>query len=289
MMTVKGHAMRKREAETTRSGRRDRVIRLLDLRFGGNQREAARALGKSQALISRLVHGFRPVTDQFLEALAGLPDVNPRWVFEGVGDPLLPSTAGTLPVSDVVLPGEPMSYMGLMRGDRHPVAQTLERGTRYWLRLNPRSPLVSFTELQIRAGDLLLVETAQDHLDRSDVLNRQLVALAVAGEDGVDYAFAQIILESGRLFAKLYRAPTATAIGVVRAVPAQVTTGKRVRQRILGPKRLGDSQEAGEWAGRMERPPAAAISPKSGLVRLSNVHQIVGLVLKLERAVLIRS
>lgn len=111
-MTKKGRP----EALPPAEERHRRVSHLLDLLFGGNQRRASRALGISQAHISKVVHETRPVTEHFIQSLAQQPGVNLRWLLEGEGEPLLSPTAGTLPVAAVLLPGPPRQHSALLTG-----------------------------------------------------------------------------------------------------------------------------------------------------------------------------
>src|SRR4051794_8732785 len=101
--------------------------------FGGKQRRMAEAMRVSQSLISRIVHGHQGAGADFLAALAALPGINPAWVREGVGEPILPPTKGSLPIALVVLPGWPDRYPELLTGQWHPVAEAFERPSRYWV------------------------------------------------------------------------------------------------------------------------------------------------------------
>lgn len=75
-----------------------RVKRLLTLLFSDiQQREAARQIGVTHSLLSRTLSGEREPSKTLIEKLARYPGVNPRWLFDGTGDPL--SEGGTsLPV-----------------------------------------------------------------------------------------------------------------------------------------------------------------------------------------------
>src|SRR5262245_14415265 len=112
---------------------RRRVEWVLNHLYAGKQRRLADALGMSQSLISRVVHGQQGAGPELLAALARLPGVNPTWVSEGTGEPLLPATKGSLPVAHAVLPGWPGRYPQLLSGQRHPTADAYERPSRYWL------------------------------------------------------------------------------------------------------------------------------------------------------------
>jgi transcriptional regulator with XRE-family HTH domain len=141
---------------------RQRVEWVLNHLFSGRQRRLADALGMSQSLISRVVNGQQGAGADLLTALARLPGVNPTWVAEGVGEPLLPPTKGTLPVAMGVLPGWPERYPELLTGDRHPVAEAYERPSRYYLPVVAGSLLCSRSDLALLPGDLLLFDANRE-------------------------------------------------------------------------------------------------------------------------------
>jgi hypothetical protein len=141
----------------------------------------ARALGVSQATVSLVVSGKRPAGKRLLAALANHPRVNAAWLATGDGEPLPPPLTGTLPVCQGVLPGPPADHGGLCTGLRHPVAETLDRPSRYWLAVSPGSPLVRDSRLRILAGDLLLMETDTHWTHRSDVVVGRLCGARLPG------------------------------------------------------------------------------------------------------------
>ena len=50
---------------------------------------------------------------------------------------------GTLPVAGCVLPGPPSVHEAVLTGQRHPVAEALDRSSRYWLELPAGFPILS--------------------------------------------------------------------------------------------------------------------------------------------------
>jgi hypothetical protein len=155
------------------------VLRLFELLFDGKQRRASRALGMSQANLSRVINGIYPPTDRLIELLAQQPTVNSRWLYDGLGEPLIPVTSGTLPVTTNILPGPPIAHTNLLSGDRHPIANVLENESRYWLKLLPDNPIFHTNMFHVNPGDLLLIETARDQLDRNDIVLGHLCALSL--------------------------------------------------------------------------------------------------------------
>ena len=169
----------RRKIHSSKSSKLERVLRLFELLFDGNQGRASRALGMSQPNLSRIINGVRPPTDRLIELLAQQPSVNSRWLYDGLGEPLIPVTSGTLPVTTNILPGPPIAHTNLLSGDRHPIANVLENESRYWLKLLPDNPIFHTNMFHVNPGDLLLIETARDQLDRNDIVLGQLCALSL--------------------------------------------------------------------------------------------------------------
>lgn len=146
------------EARGRREAVRQRVVRLLNLLYGGRQRRMAEAVRMPHPQISRVVNGRIGASPQLLDALASLPGVNPAWVREGTGEPLLNPSAGALPIAVGVLPGWPERWCQLLTGERHPVAEAFCRPSRYWVVLPPTCPLLKKTALAQLSGDHLLFD-----------------------------------------------------------------------------------------------------------------------------------
>src|SRR5438309_10825248 len=127
------------EKTQRRESVRGRVRFLLDYHWGSNQRQMARDLGVSQGLISKIINGNQGAGKRFLAILARQPAVNADWLLRGEGQPLSLPPKGTLPIALGVLPGLPANYSQLLTGQRHPVAEALDRASRYWLELQSSS------------------------------------------------------------------------------------------------------------------------------------------------------
>src|SRR5439155_258347 len=115
----------------------------------------------------------------FLGTLARQPGVNADWVLRGEGQPLSLPPQGTLPVASGVLPGSPIEYPQFLTGQRHPIAEALDRETRYWLELQFNSPLVRDVELRLLTGDLALMETDPAWTKRLDLIEGRLCGVRV--------------------------------------------------------------------------------------------------------------
>ena len=261
------------EVSSPDAGRRERVTQLIEMRYRGNQREAARSWKVSQALISKVVNGIQPVTDRLLEVVAHQPGINPRWLFDGQGDPLLPSTAGTLHVSTLILSGPPEEHRSLLSAERYAVATNLERESRYWLRLDSRSLILAYPDLLMREGDLLLVETHRDHLDRLDVVAEQLCAITIGTllAEVFDHGLGPIGVPAGE--------------PINPATHGSSSSPKRTRRRSISDSMPRKSvAEQHDVATPTPSPTDSQHSIRGGSwLRLSGLHDIVGVALMLER------
>ena len=66
-----------------------RIERVLELMYSRvQQREAARQLGVSVSLLSATLSGSRRPSKTLVTALAKMPEVNERWLLDGIGEPL---------------------------------------------------------------------------------------------------------------------------------------------------------------------------------------------------------
>jgi hypothetical protein len=131
---------------------------LLDQHWFGNQNRMAGELGVTQGLISKIIKGRQGAGREFLEKLAGQPGINREWVLTGAGQPFPMPTKGTLPIAVGILPGWPDRHPEKMTGQRHPVADALEKPSRYWLQVDAGSPLLRVPELAFLVGDLLMFD-----------------------------------------------------------------------------------------------------------------------------------
>jgi len=169
---------------------------LLQHGWGGRQREMAADLGVSQGLISKVARGEQAPGPKLIEALAGHPKVNARWLLEGVGEPLVPASrsvpAGdlSLPVSRCILPGRPEEHPTLLTG-LYLQAGGLFRPTMYLLEVVPDDPIVRVPELRVAVGDLLVMES-DGAVWRSNpqILAGRLVAVRQGGGRGAGFALA---------------------------------------------------------------------------------------------------
>lgn len=254
-------------------GLRDRIELVLELAFGGKQVRAADALGVPQSVISKMLAGKRPPNKALLDRLAALPNVNEHYLFRGEGEPLLASGMGTLPIADIVLPGGPAEYRDLLAGDRHPVAASLDRGTRYWLRLGCSSPIVLALSPRFLANDLLLIECDRGRLDRPDAVDQQLCAVRLRREPNIDYQLGQVLVDGRTIRARLFDSGGSWAPQMGVSTDALVHNPRR--------RAIGSLKERA--TARKTRPSAPKQSTDEGMCELAGLRDVVGLVLRLER------
>ena len=189
---------RQQDEETSkrRAAIRDRVKFLLEYHWSGNQHQMARDMGVSQGLISKITSGFQGAGNRFLAALSRQPEVNRDWLLRGVGQPLSLPPKGTLPVANGVLPGAARDYAALFTGQRHPIAEALDRTSRYWLELQSNSPLLQDAALGLMAMDLLLMETDPAWLGRPDFIDGRLCGARLNGTPEPAYALGRIVRDT---------------------------------------------------------------------------------------------
>ncbi len=249
----------------------ERFAFVRDHLFNGRTREMARHLNVTHSVISKVCRGQQGPGDQLLARLSDHPRVNTRWLLEGIGDPLLPVTSGTLPVSNAILPGPPGIHRGMLSGERYPVAADLERDSRYWLRQADDLPNVSML-----AGDLLLVETDSDQLARLDLVHRKLCAVTICQDDTPIFVLASVFIERGKMRANFLVRPGSPLVST------EPPKRKKPPRRRIG--RLKGNDEGKSAGGKARRPDVRADTET-----IIGIEDIVGLVLLLERRELFAS
>lgn len=146
-------------------GLAQRIEWILENHFGGSQRKMARAVGTSQASLSRIINGVQRPGSKLLSAIASLPEVSDSWMYTGNGVPLVSSPQGLaveeleLPVARRLLPGPMEQHRDLLTDDGFPVARRFYRESRYWYEVQRGDPIVGEAGRKIEVGDLLLMET----------------------------------------------------------------------------------------------------------------------------------
>lgn len=263
---------------------RERIGHLLTHLFQGNQHRMAAELRVSQSLISKVLRGERMPGRKLVQAIVQHPRIRGKWLLYGDGDPLLPSLEGTLPVSRTILPGPPGEASKYLHGERHPVTAQQDRETRYWLRLDAYLDTLSRHNLQMLPGDLLLTETAPDHLDRPDLVDGRLCLMRFSTA-APTYDFAAVTRDSDHLLAERLGAPlhpsTArpAADGISAAGRLAMPRRRSMRPSAAKRKEAGDPPAEKRQAAR----DYTSKSTASSRIVVGEGATIVGLVLQLVR------
>jgi hypothetical protein len=137
---------------------RKRIQVVLERLYDTNQTRLANALHVSHTLVNLVVRAVQPPTRNLMARLGTIEGVNPHWAATGEGEPFVPDTRGTLPISEVLLPGPPASHSHLMTGERFTVAPAFDRPSCYFWRLPNGHPAAAVNAWRLRSGDLLLLE-----------------------------------------------------------------------------------------------------------------------------------
>lgn len=186
----------------------DRISWLVRTLFKGKQREAARAFGISQAVLSKVMRNEQVAGQRVLAAVAAHPRVSSLWLYNGVGEPLLtegseiplPLTSDppideagpTLPVAMQFLPGPPAEFSLLLTRKRMPVASPDYATTRYFLELAGDAPILRAKGEKVAPGDCLLMETNRRlWIDHPPVLNGRLMVVRLGGGHGPELVLAR--------------------------------------------------------------------------------------------------
>jgi hypothetical protein len=173
-------------------GLRRRIQYLLELRWNGNMRQMARALGLSHALISLVVSGKQNPGRRLIAALTEYPGIDRTWVLTGNGHPVPFPEQGSLPLSTGVLPGSPNEFPHLLTGERHPAADCLCRASRYWLPILTGSHLIGAKEFRLAVGDLMMVETAPQWYARPDQVIDRFCGVRIEHKNSSQLVFGPI-------------------------------------------------------------------------------------------------
>lgn len=245
----------------------DRIQRVYERVFGGNQSRMARSLSLSQPVVSRVLSGRQLPSRRMIEALASHPAVNSEFLLGGHGDPeAKPSPVPTegLPVAVCPLPGLPAHYRQFLTG-QYVTCCDLVTDTRYLVEITPASSLAQSPELCIAPGDWLVIETDPVALRVPALLDGRLclVAPRTGNRKDVDFVRVRVAYGTGALFG--------TPIGAVQAEIPPRTGVHRHRGLVFD-----------EPPAKPSRPKTAEKRDEYGSHRLS-FEEIVGVVVELRR------
>jgi transcriptional regulator with XRE-family HTH domain len=187
-----------------REDARKRVKYVLEVIWGGKQREMARAVGITQSLISKVVSGLQPPGKRVMEALAKYPAINADWALHGTGHAIEFPQRGSLPIAFGVLPVPPLEAPHLLSGSRHPVADQYDRNSRYWLLLTEQSPVVRHQPHRLASNDLLLLETDAAWTRRTDLVDGRLCGVRLQAAHENEYHLGRVKSRSTGLVVELF-------------------------------------------------------------------------------------
>jgi transcriptional regulator with XRE-family HTH domain len=141
-----------------------RIERVLELMYSGvQQREAARQLGVSVSLLSATLSGSRRPSKTLVTALAKMPEVNERWLLDGIGEPL--SSGGTsLPVVSRLPRSATTPWDDVASNtETFRISENQFSTTRYWWKLSAPTlrswGTAGQKRTRVAVGDYLLLET----------------------------------------------------------------------------------------------------------------------------------
>lgn len=139
---------------------RERVVFLLKAVWGGNRSAMASELGFSHTTIVKLVQGEREPGRGLLASLASHPKVNPLWLKEGMGEPLISkearfsSAVWARPISRDLLSGFGGQIEKLSTGDTFQLAVDEPS---YFFRTAGNEPISLDENEKVMLGDLFLM------------------------------------------------------------------------------------------------------------------------------------
>ena len=141
----------------------DRIGRLAEVVWKGNQSQMGRDLGIDQSSLSKTLTGKQQPSAALVERLANWKGVNPGWLLCGKGEPLLegpfaPGVGLYRPLLEEMPPGPLGDFPGLGTGVSYPVAGAHFTDTGYWFRVPVNAP-ITYGNIGVKSRDLLLMET----------------------------------------------------------------------------------------------------------------------------------
>lgn len=134
-----------------------RIEWLLGHAFSNNLRRMADEVGIAHSAIHNIIKRAREPGRRVMAAIAAHPRVNPSWLLDGAGEPLV-VPRNELPIADSILPGLPSAHNGLLIGQTLAVTEGHYRATRYVYRIPSAEPIVGLPAEKVAAGDLLIME-----------------------------------------------------------------------------------------------------------------------------------
>lgn len=150
--------------------------------FGGDRDAMARETGFDASSISRFVRGVRPPSAKFLDRLARLPEVDPAFVRDGIGEPIRKSSIGrrdeyAVPIAKAPLPRSPDRCATLFTPESVEVPPSVFSPSTYAVRAINAVAEERFVVERLLSEDAIVFET--DRQAVRSILDRSPHALKV--------------------------------------------------------------------------------------------------------------
>lgn len=225
---------------------RERVLMILEQRYAGHQTRLANALGVTPALVSAIVRSVQPPTRNLMARLGAVEGINPHWAATGEGEPFGADTRGTLPVSDVLLPGPPASHPQFLTGTRFSVPPAYDRPSCYYWRLPNGHPVTAVAGWRLSPGDLLLLESAEAVISHPELLVGKKLVVSGRSLGRAEPVYGEVSLdEQGRrLFST--DCPILLSDDTPSPMPSNLNPTIAVKKREHS-KRRNVIQPKGDW------------------------------------------
>ncbi len=166
-----------------------RVKWLLEHRHNGSRSTMAKATGVSLTGIIKVVTDQQTPGRRLLEKIAHTTDVNPAWLFAGEGQPFKGSA---IPVVTACLPGAPTPREASPADEGVPEVVDLYSPSRYWLKLDAAESAVRVGGTNLRAGDLMLMDTDRATFPPVEELSGRWGVVRVPARGGATVRLAEL-------------------------------------------------------------------------------------------------
>jgi transcriptional regulator with XRE-family HTH domain len=173
----------------------DRIRLLIEELCHGSQRSLASLAGCSQAALSKILLGKQEPGKRVLEMIAGIPRVNPAWLFDGVGSPLVdpppvvPRFEASVPIVTGLVPGPLRDFKSYRSSRAIYVSETVASESVYGVLASECVPAVRCPAEAMLDGDFLIIDSDKSRWQSNlGILDDRLVAIktCVEGSETVE-------------------------------------------------------------------------------------------------------
>lgn len=215
---------------TEEEKRKERVLCVLDQVFSGNQSRMGGEIGVAPSLLNKVSKGVQPATDELMRRIASIPGLNQQWVLTGEAM-MFQNPIATLPVSEKFLQGTPKEWKAELTGNRFGVPSDFARESCYYYKIGPGSDLLKFPGGEYKAGDLLLIETDREVIEKIGCAKNRFFVVRIRMTDGERIAVygKMDVQEDGERVLKLH--DTTVRLKKIIVQPDEFE-GRKVRRRV---------------------------------------------------------